>query len=101
MTEAELEETTSWHNTVTGIVGHTVFISPREIKVALDPPNTPDPRGRIATVTLDGKINGEINPKLAHQLQQFVALNRATLLAYWRHEIDTYELQQRLQSIRK
>jgi hypothetical protein len=95
----ELEEMTSWRSNVTGIVGHTVFISPHGVGVAIDPPDSLDPRSRTATVTIKGVVIGDLDPQLMRQVQQFVQLNRAVLLDYWDYEIDTDQLRQRLQSI--
>jgi hypothetical protein len=69
----ELEEAVSFRRNVTGI-DHVIFILPHEIRVA-NPPDNLDPRGS-ATI-------GEIDPQLARQVQQFMAINRATLLDYW------------------
>jgi hypothetical protein len=93
----DLQETMSFRKDVTGI-NHVLFISPHGVKVTLDP-NSLDPRGSVATVTLNGEVIGKIDPLLLRQIQQFVQINHAVLLAYWRYEIDTNQLQQRLQSI--
>ncbi|MEY9235370.1 hypothetical protein ABIF78_007693 [Bradyrhizobium japonicum] len=58
----ELEETLSYRANVTGI-SHTVFISPR-VKVAIDPPDSLDLRGTIATVTLDGTATDQLRQRL-------------------------------------
>ena len=99
------EEMVSYRANVTGI-GHTIFISPRgnaahgpRVKVAIDPPDSLDPRGTIATITLGGAVIGTIDPQLARQVQQFIDVNRAVLLDYWNYKIDTDQLRQRLQSI--
>ena len=101
----ELEEMVSYRKDVTGI-SHTVFISPRgnadhdpRVKVAIDPPDSLDPRSRTAIVTIKGVVIGDLDPQLARQVQRFVQLNRAVLLDYWDYEIDTDQLRQRLQSI--
>jgi hypothetical protein len=99
------EEMVSYRANVTGI-SHTIFISPRgnaahgpRVKVAIDPPDSLDPRGTIATITLGGAIIGTIDPQLARQVQQFIDVNRAVLLDYWNYKIDTDQLRQGLQSI--
>jgi hypothetical protein len=101
----DLQETLSFRKDVTG-VDNTIFISPRDnaahgprVKVAVDPPDSLDPRGRIATITFDGAVIGAINPELARQVDRFIQLNREVLLAYWNYEIDANQLQQGLQSI--
>ena len=60
----ELEETLSFRKDVTGI-SPTLFISPHTIRIGIDPPDRVDPRGNIATVTLDGAVIREIDPQLA------------------------------------
>jgi hypothetical protein len=67
--------------------------------VAIDPPDNLDPRGNIATVTLDGAVIGEIDPQLLRQVLRFMQTNRQVLLDYWLYRIDTDQLRQRLQSI--
>jgi hypothetical protein len=101
----EFEEMVSYRKDVTGI-NNTLFISPcgnarhgPRIKIAINPPDTLDPRGNIATVTFDGDVIGEIDPQLEYQIQRFIALNRQALLDYWFYRIDTNQLQQRLRSI--
>ena len=103
--QEELEEMVSYRGNVTGI-SHTVFISPRgnashgpRLKVAIDPPDSLDPRGRIATVTIDGTAIGEIDSDLLRQVQTFIEINRPVLLDYWFYRIDTDQLRQRLRSI--
>jgi hypothetical protein len=96
----------SYRANVTGI-SHTIFISPRgnaahgpRVKVAIDPPDSLDPRGNITTITFDGEgQSGAIDPHLARQVQQFIEINRSTLLDYWFYRIDTDQLRQRLQPI--
>jgi hypothetical protein len=101
----EFEEMVSYRKDVTGI-SHTVFISPRgnadhdpRVKVAIDPPDSLDPRSRTAIVTIKGVVVGDLDPQLARQVQRFVQLNRAVLLDYWDYEIDTDQLRQGLRSI--
>jgi hypothetical protein len=101
----EFEEMVSYRANVTGI-SHTIFISPRgnadhdpRVKVAIDPPDSLDPRSRTAIVTIKGVVIGNLDPQLGRQVQRFVQLNRAVLLDYWDYEIDTDQLRQRLQSI--
>jgi hypothetical protein len=99
-----LEETISYRDGVTG-VDHTIFISPKgkarhapRIKVAIV--DSIDPRSNVAAVRLDSSVvAGEIPPELFQQVRTFLAQNREALLAYWRYEIDTEELRQRLRPI--
>ena len=102
-----LEETLSYREGVTGIE-HTIFIStngntplaPR-IKIAIDPPNSVDPRAKTASIAItDGAVTaGDVPLVLLAQVRRFVALNRDVLLDYWDYKIDADELRQRLQSI--
>jgi hypothetical protein len=105
MQQDELEEMVSYRKDVTGIA-HTIFIFPKgnarhspRVKVAIDLPDSVDPRGGTAVITLDGAIIGEIDPALTHQVQRFIARNRGALLDYWHYQIDTTELQRRLRPI--
>lgn len=109
LAEQELaEEIVSYRRKTTG-VRNTVFISPRgrtrhgpRIKVAIDPPDTVDPRGAVVSVEI---TNGEvvagtgIDPELLAQVREFIDLNQAALLAYWNYEISTDELAERLRPI--
>jgi hypothetical protein len=101
----ELEQMVSYRANVTGI-SHTIFISPRgnaahgpRVKVAIDPPDSLDPRGNITTITFDGAVIGAIDQHLARQVLRFIDINRAVLLDYWFYKIDTDQLRQRLQPI--
>jgi hypothetical protein len=103
----ELEEMVSYRQNVTGIA-NTIFISPKgnarhapRIKVAIDPPDSLDPRGTVAIIAIaDGAVLlGPIPGRLLDQLRVFIALNREALLDYWHYRIDTDELRQRLQTI--
>jgi hypothetical protein len=92
----------SYRRNVTGIA-HTIFISPKgnarhgpRLKVAIDPPDSIDPRSHTVSVTIDGKPLGKIDPVLLAAVCDFIALNRAVLLAYWNYEIDTDQLRRRL-----
>jgi len=102
--QTDLQEMVSYRRNVTG-VDHTLFLSPRgnarhgpRIKVAIDPPDSIDPRSRTVSITLDGAALGPIDPALLQQVRAFLELNRATLLAYWRYEIDTDELRRQLRA---
>jgi len=105
-TDDDLQEMVSYRKNVTG-VAHTVFISPKgnarhapRVKIAIDPPDSLDPRSETASIGLDGHVMaGEVEPELLRQAQRFVALNRQVLSEYWHYRIDTDELRQRLQSI--
>ena len=101
----ELEEMVSYRKNVTGI-DHTIFISPRghaahgpQVKVAIDPPDSLDPRSTIATITFDGTVIGVIDPQLARQVNLFIEINREVLLDYWFYRIDTDQLRHRLLSL--
>jgi hypothetical protein len=94
----ELQEMVSFRKDTTNI-SHTLFISPHAIRVAIDPPDSLDPRGSTATFTFDGAVIGPIDSELARQGDRFIQLNREVLLAYWNYEIDTDQLRQRLQPI--
>lgn len=107
LTQLELEEMVSYRKDATGI-SHTIFISPMggarhgpRIKVAIDPPDTLNPRGKIATVVFDGRTIGDINPRLAEQVKRFIEINRATLLDYWHYRIDGRELDRRLKPLKE
>lgn len=100
--ETDLQEMVSYRRNVTGI-SHTVFISPKgnarhspRIKVAIDPPDSIDPRSQTASVTFDGQAIGDIDPGLLEQVYRFIDLNREALLDYWNYRIDTDELRNRL-----
>ena len=104
----DLDEMVSYRRNVTG-VDHTVFISPRgnsrhapRIKIAIDPPNSLDPRSETASMDLYTGIvlAGTIpDPRVLEQARKFLLLNRQVLLDYWNYKIDTDELRQRLRSI--
>jgi hypothetical protein len=104
----ELEAMASFGPSATG-VSHAIFISPDvtrrhgpRIKVAIDPPLSFNVRAKNASLSIpDGEhVAGEPVPAALHaQLRQFIELNRDVLLAYWRQEIDTAELHNRLRSI--
>jgi hypothetical protein len=104
--ETDLQEMVSYRKNVTG-VDHTVFISPKgnarhapRIKIAIDPPDSVDPRGVTVSVALDGNIAaGTVTPELLRQARRFIELNRQVLLDYWNYRIDTEELRQRLLAI--
>src|SRR5262245_56787259 len=110
VTEAEeelLEEVLTYRKNVTG-VDNTVFISPKgnsrhapRIKVAVDRPDSVDPRSETASIAIaDGAVAvGEIPRPLLDQARRFITLNRDVLLDYWDYKIDTDELRQRLNSI--
>jgi hypothetical protein len=105
LSQLELEEMVSFRKSATGI-SHTIFISPRgnarhgpRVKVAIDPPDTLNPRGKIATVTFDGDIIGTIDPHLADQVKRFIEINRTTLLDYWHYRIDGRELDRKLKPL--
>jgi hypothetical protein len=105
--EELLEEMVSYRKNVTG-VDHTIFISPKgntrhaaRIKLAVDPPDSVDPRGNVASVAIaDGTVvAGDVPPRLLEQVQRFIGANRAVLLDYWEYRIDTDALRRRLKSV--
>ncbi len=105
--EELLEEMLSYRNNVTG-VAHTIFISPRgktrhapRLKVAINPPDSIDPRAETASVTIaDGEVvAGNVPAALIDQVRRFIAANRDALFDYWDYRIDTDELRQRLKAI--
>lgn len=104
LTQPELEEMVSYKKDATGI-SHTIFISPMgarhgpRVKVAIDPPDTLNPRGKIATVTFDGRTIGDISPQLTDQVRRFIEINRETLEDYWHYRIDGRELDRRLKPL--
>lgn len=102
----ELEEMVSYRKNVTGI-DHTIFISPRgnarhapRIKVAIDPPDSLDPRSKVAVVSIYGDlVAGKISGGLLLQILNFIDRNREAINDYWEYRIDTDELRQRLHRI--
>ena len=105
--EQLLEEMVSYRKNVTG-VDNTVFISPKgntrhapRIKLAIDPPDSVDPRGTTASVAIgDGAVvAGDIPPRLLEQARRFIDANREVLLDYWEYRIDTEALRRRLKSL--
>ena len=109
LAEKELvEEMVSYRKDVTGI-DHTVFISPKghtrhgaRIKLAIDPPDSVDPRGKTASIAVnDAKlVAGEkVPPVLLDQVRRFIELNRGVLVDYWEYRIDTEQLRRRITPI--
>jgi hypothetical protein len=105
--EELLEEMVSYRKNVTG-VDHTIFISPKgntrhvaRIKLAIDPPQTVDPRGKTASIAVaDGTVAaGEIPSNLLAQVRRFIEANREVLLDYWEYRIDTEALRQRMKRV--
>jgi hypothetical protein len=105
--EELLSEMVSYRESVTG-VSNTIFISPRgntqhaaRIKLAIDPPDSVDPRGKTASIAVaDGAVMvGEVPAGLLKAAQRFIELNRAVLIDYWEYRIDTEQLRARLRSI--
>jgi len=103
-----LEEMVSFRKNVTG-VDNTVFISPKgftqhaaRIKLAIDPPDSIDPRSETASVAIDSGdiVAGEVAAELLKQVRQFIQLNHDVLLDYWNYRVDTEELRERLKPIR-
>jgi hypothetical protein len=105
--EELLEEMVSYRENVTGL-DNTVFISPKgktrhapHIKIAIDPPDSVDPRGEMGSIAIaDGAAAaGDVPRHLLEQARRFIDLNRDVLLDYWDYKIDTDELRQRLKPI--
>jgi hypothetical protein len=105
--EELLEEMVAYRKNVTG-VDNTIFIPPKGntrhapcIKIAVDPPDSVDPRGETASIAIAGGAvaAGDVARRLLDQTRQFIALNRDVLLDYWDYKIDTDELRPRLKSI--
>jgi len=105
--EELLEEFVSYRKDVTG-VDHTIFISPKgntrhaaRIKLAIDPPQSIDPRGKTASIAIaDGAVVvGDVPPNLLAQARRFIDGNREVLLDYWEYRIDTEALRQRLKRV--
>jgi len=103
-----LEEMVSFRKNVTG-VDNTVFISPRgftqhapRIKLAIDPPDSIDPRSVTASIAIDGGdvVAGDVPSELLRQARQFIEINRDVLLDYWNYVADTEDLRGRLKSIK-
>ena len=109
LAERELvEEMVSYRKDVTGI-DHTVFISPKghtrhapRIKLAIDPSDTVDPRGKTVSIAIKDAavVAGEPVPAaVLEQVRRFIDLNRGALLDYWEYRIDTEQLRRRLTPI--
>lgn len=105
--EELLSEMVSYRKAVTGIE-NTIFISPKghtqhgpRVKVAINPPDSVDPRGETASIAIPSGalMAGKIPVALHKRVQEFVHLNRDVLLDYWEYRIDTDELRRRLVSI--
>jgi hypothetical protein len=105
--EELLEEMSSYRKRTTG-VDNTIFISPKgntrhaaRLKVAIDPPDSINPRSETATVAIySGElIDGKMSPALLEQIRQFIDINRDTLLDYWEYKISTDDMEQRLKRI--
>ncbi|HEY1363656.1 MAG TPA: DUF4160 domain-containing protein [Xanthobacteraceae bacterium] len=97
----------SYRRDVTG-VDHTIFISPKgntrhapRIKLAIDPPDSLDPRGKTASVAIgDGAVvAGEVPARLLEEVRRFIDANREVLVDYWEYRIDTEALRRRLKSV--
>jgi len=102
-----LEEILCYRKDVTGI-DNTIFISPKgntrhaaRVKLAIDPPDSVDPRSKTASVAIGDAtvVAGDVPPRLREQVRQFLEANRDVLLDYWEYRIDTEELRRRLKSV--
>jgi hypothetical protein len=105
--EELLAEMVSYRKDVTG-VDNTIFISPKgntrhaaRVKLAIDPPDSVDPRSNTASVAIGDAtvVAGDVPPRLLEQVRQFLEANRDVLLDYWEYRIDTEELRRRLKSV--
>jgi hypothetical protein len=105
--EQLLEEMVSYRKAVTG-VDNTIFISPKgntrhaaRIKLAIEPPDSIDPRSKTAAVAIGDAsvVAGDVPPRLLDQVRRFLDANRDVLLDYWEYRIDTDELRRRLKSV--
>jgi hypothetical protein len=105
--EQLLQDTLSYRKTVTG-VDNTIFISPKgntrhapRIKLAIEPADSIDPRGKTASVAIGDAtvVAGDVPPRLLEQVSRFLEANRDVLLDYWEYRIDTDELRRRLKSV--
>ncbi|HLK79924.1 MAG TPA: DUF4160 domain-containing protein [Xanthobacteraceae bacterium] len=103
-----LEEMVSFRKRVTG-VDNTIFISPKgftrhapRIKLAIDPPDSIDPRGATASVAIDSGevVDGDVPAELLKQVREFIELNHNVLLDYWNYRADAEELRERLKRIK-
>ena len=103
--EAE-EEMVNLTEADTGIA-NIIFVSPKarmrhgpRVKVAIDPPDSYSPYGKIAVVDFKGNlVAGDMPADLLRQVQKFVELNEAVLTEYWLYQISTRELLNRLRQI--
>ena len=71
------------------------------IKVSLQHGTKLDPY-RTASVSIEDVpelVAGNLSPPDLRAVQEYVRLNRATLLAYWTGEIDTVKLASRLKAL--
>ena len=102
-----LDEIVSYRKDVTG-VDNTIFISPKgntrhaaRIKLAIEPPDSIDPRSKTASVAIGDAtvVAGDVPPRLLEQVRRFLEANRDVLLDYWEYRIDTEELRRRLKSV--
>jgi len=102
-----LEEILCYRKDVTG-VDNTIFISPKgntrhaaRIKLAIEPPDSIDPRSKTASVAIGDAtvVAGDVSPRLLEQVRQFLEANRDVLLDYWEYRIDTEDLRRRLKSV--
>lgn len=103
-----LEEMVSYRKDVTGVT-NVVFISPKgftrhaaRLKVAINPPDSIDPRSQTASIAIhDGSVvaGDPVPPDILDQVRRFIEANRDALLDYWEYRIDTNELAKRLRRI--
>src|SRR5579884_2131791 len=72
------------------------------IKLAIDPPDSIDPRGATASVAIDSGevVDGDVPAELLKQVREFIELNHNVLLDYWNYRADAEELRERLKRIK-
>jgi hypothetical protein len=97
--EAEAEDLVSLPSRRTGL-DNTIFVSsgnPRHaprIKIAVDPPDSFNPRSTSASMALHDYtvVGAYLSPHLIEQLKRFIELNRRLLLQHWNNEISGDEV---------
>ncbi len=101
-----LEEMVSYRKKTTG-VDHIVFVFPKgntrhgpRIKLAINPPDSLNPRAETTSSTFDGEVvDGVVPSWLLKQVRRFLELNRDALTDFWEYRISGDDLQERLRSI--
>jgi len=106
--EAEAEDMVSLPSKRTG-VANTIFVSsgnPRHaprIKIAVDPPDSFNPRGKSVSMQLhgDNDMVGEVLPpqRVIEQAKRWIKQNHAVLMLHWDNEISGDEAVRRLKPL--